>query len=456
MRNKMTASLLTTLSLAVFLTACGGGSGAQTESPKPSTAPSESAATETASAAPVETSQGTPEMDFDMGGRVIKVAAWWDMTIPEDNPDNIQRKANLAALEKKHNFKFEYVNINYGEYKEKAIASFLAGEPIGDIVRMGRNYTVPALVKQDLLWPLDQYVTNDKVFNMKETNEYYTYNGRGYAFTDDSGTGGSGIIYNKTLMKQLGISSLQEYVDNDTWNWDTFIQVAKSGNRDTNNDGKLDRWGLANRGLLDQALFSNEATLAKGNAQTLDDPKTVQSFNFLNKLAAEKVYRPTEGGDWQEPGQFFRQGNTLMVAGALYEVNNYKTDMKDYDLGFLPFPKGPSATEYHTGDTDHQALTIPKAVKDPDKLIYIWEKINDVESVDEYPGQSYYESIFTDQADIENIKMVAASSIVYEHGAYPKFPYWEINADLNNAESPSTIIEKYKAQAQAAIDEVYK
>ncbi|WP_438434796.1 extracellular solute-binding protein [Gorillibacterium sp. sgz500922] len=455
MRIKPIAALFVSLSLAASLAGCGGGSttkqGEETTSPAPSAAPSESA-----SAAPAETSQGTPDMDFDMGGRVIKVVAWWDMTIPEDNPDNIQRKKNLEALQKKHNFKMEYVNINYNEYEKKVTASLLAGEPIGDIVRLGRNYTVPALVKQDLLWPLDQYVKNEKVFNMKVTNEFYTYNGRGYAFTEDPGNGGSGIIYNKTLMKQLGLKSLQDYVNDDTWNWDTFIEVAKSANRDTNNDGKLDRWGLANNGVLDPALYSNEATLAKGDKQTLDDPKTVQSFNFLNKLATEKVYRPTEGGDWQEPGQFFRQGNTLMVAGAFYQVNDYKKDMKDYELGFLPFPKGPSATNYHTGEMLYQALTIPKSVKDPDKLIYIWEKINDIQSVDDYPGQSYYESVLSSEDDINNIRQVSANAIVYEHGAYPKFPYWEINADLNSGTSPSTIIEKYKAKAQAAIDEVYK
>ena len=34
--------------------------------------------------------------------------------------------------------------------------------------------------------------------------------------------------------------------------------------------------------------------------------------------------------------------------------------MKDYDIGFVPFPKGPSATDYHSGEGAFQALTIPK------------------------------------------------------------------------------------------------
>ena len=79
----------------------------------------------------------------------------------------------------KHNFKVEYVAIDYGEYQEKVTASLLAGEPIGDIVRLGKTYTVPTLVKQDLLWPIDEYTKNPIAFNQKVTSEYYTYEGRG-------------------------------------------------------------------------------------------------------------------------------------------------------------------------------------------------------------------------------------------------------------------------------------
>ncbi len=37
----------------------------------------------------------TPEMDFDLEGRTIKVVSWWDMTIDEDNPDSIKRKKRI-------------------------------------------------------------------------------------------------------------------------------------------------------------------------------------------------------------------------------------------------------------------------------------------------------------------------------------------------------------------------
>src|SRR5690606_5143406 len=150
--------------------------------------------------------------------KTIKIVSWWDMTIGEDNPDNIARKANLEALMAKHNFKVEYIAIDYGEYQQKVTASLLAGEPIGDIVRLGKTYTVPTLVKQDLLWPIDEYTKNERAFNQNMTNNLYTYEGRGYGFTEDQANLVQGIFYNRTLLGQLGIKSPQEFVNEDNWN----------------------------------------------------------------------------------------------------------------------------------------------------------------------------------------------------------------------------------------------
>lgn len=437
--------LLTSLALVMSLTACSKDSSEPKKAePSPSTA-----APSTSQAA---THYFTPEQDFDLGGRVIKVVAWWDTTIQEDSPDNIQRKRNLEALQKKHNFKMEYVTIEFGEYQEKVTASLMAGIPVGDIVRMGKAYAIPGLVKKDFLWPVDEYTKNPKVFNQRETNEYFTYNGRGYGFSDSFSNGNNGVFYNKTLMDRLGLDPLQEYVDNDTWNWDTFIQVGKDAKRDTNNDGKPDTWGIANSWMLEAALASNEAVLTDGDKSALEDPKTMEALTFLARLKNEDVLTPSES----DARMFFAEGNTLLYTGAVFEAQGLMDDLSDAEIGFLPFPKGPRATKYYSNENRHQALTIPKAAKDPDKLVYIWEKINDIEVIDEYPDQSYLEKLFRDEQDINNVRTVCENVAIMDHLTFPSFPYYEIVSELQDGISPSTIVEKYKAVAQTAVDEVYK
>jgi len=397
---------------------------------------------------------GTPEMDFDLGGKTLKFVSWFDMTPTENNPDEIEKKKNLEALMEKHNFKVEYITIDFNEYQEKVTASLIAGEPLGDFVRLGKNYTIPALVQKDLLWPIDEYTKNTRAFD-QQTTEIFQYEGKSYAFAETRGNLAVGIFYNRTLLNQLGLKPLQDYVNDDNWNWETFIQVSKEANKDTNNDGKLDTWGLASRGLLDHALYSNNAFLTKGNQQNLDDPATVESLNFVSRLATEQISRPTEGGDWQEPAQFFRQGNTLMYVGAMYEIGGIHNDMPDYDIGFVPFPKGPNATSFYSMEPAFQALTIPKTVSNPEQLVYIWEKINDIVSVYDYPDQASYESNFSDENDIANARTVASNLIVLDHGTYPNLKYWDFNGELTSGVSVSTVIEKYKPVFQAAIDEVY-
>jgi maltose-binding protein MalE len=457
--NKKLVMLLVSLMLIFSLAACSGGSSGGNDPASTNAAteePSNAAATNASGEnTGAEDSNETPEMDFDMGGRTIKIVNFWSLEIPEDNPDNIQRKKNLEALMKKHNFKVEYVVIDFAEYQNKVTASLLAGEPVGDIISIARSYTIPTLVSQDLLWPVDEFTKNEKVFDPKVTNEIMQYNGRGYGFGGYPG-GATGIFYNRTLMNNLGMKPLQEYVDEDNWNWETFIQVIKEANKDTNNDGKLDTWGLAGAGFMDSALASNETALVKGDKQNLDDPKTVEALNFLSKLSTEKLVRPSEGGDWTEPSQFFRQGNTLLYSSGAYEAEGLRKDMKDFEIGFIPFPKGPNGTSYNTPDSNPWAMVIPKAVENPEQLVYIWEKIEDYDSVYDYYLQSWYETMFDNEVDINNVKVASNRFYLDSLATFPSMPYYAFGDEINKGQSVSTVIETYKAPFQAAIDEVYK
>jgi len=399
----------------------------------------------------------TPEMDFDMGGRTLKLVSWYDESIQETSPDTIQMKQNLEALMEKHNFNVEYIVVDYGEYQDKVKASLMAGEPLGDIIRLARPWMIPTLVKQDLFWPLNDYVINDNAFVVQYTSELSEFEGKGYGFRIGVAGAGHGVFYNRTLMNQLGLKPLQEYVDEGNWNWDTFIEVAKEANKDTNNDGKIDTWGLASDSIIIPALAANETNLFSNGQVNFEDPKTMEALNFISRMATEAVARPTEGGDWTEPKQFFIQGNTLMFASADYEMDSFNTDMAEYDIGFLPFPKGPSGSQYHSYNTIPNYYTIPKAVENPEQIVYLWEKIYDIESIYDYPRQADLEKWFKNEADIENAKAAGESIRVIEGpDSYPSMPYYEFLGELREGVSVSTVVEKYKEPFQSAADELWK
>src|SRR5690606_10434836 len=187
----------------------------------------------------------SPELDFDLGGRVIRWVSHYDESIKGDTPDGVKRVENLQYLQEKHNFTLEFVQIDLGEYQDKVIASILAGQPLGDLVRMMRGMMIPQLVRQDLFWPSEDLITKRSVF-VEDAFKYSEYKGVSYGFQSGINASARGVIYNRTLMNELGLKPLQEYVDEDNWNWDTLLHVIKEANVDTDNDGKIDRWGLAN------------------------------------------------------------------------------------------------------------------------------------------------------------------------------------------------------------------
>lgn len=395
----------------------------------------------------------TPEMDFDLGGKTIKVVAWWDMEITGEDPDSVQARENLEALKEKHNFDIEYIAIDFGEYQERITASLLANEPIGDLIRVGKKYTIPSFAQQDLIWAVDEWVKNPNAFNLQYTEEVFQHEGRGYAFTDAKANIVQGIFYNRTLMEELGLKPIQEYVDEGTWNWETFAEVVESANQDTNNDGNIDTWGLANPSVLERALAANDAALTDADKQTLDNPATIEALEFAAEIF--KIARPTEGGDWTEPEQFFRQGNTLFITGADYMYNGIVNDMPEYDIGFIPFPIGPSADGYRTYEADIQAIAIPKTVENPEQLIYIWEKIFDIHSIYDYPGQASLESMFSNEDDIENARLVMERLNVLDHFTFDNDVFWSFQAELLDGTPISTLIESHAPAFQAAIDDVY-
>ena len=395
----------------------------------------------------------TPEMDFDLGGETIKIVAWWDMDITGEDPDSLQAQENLEELKEKHNFDVEFIAIDFGEYQEQITASLIANEPVGDMIRVGKKYAIPGFTQQGLLAPVGDYVQNPNAFNLPYTHEIFTYEGKGYAFTDATANIVQGIFYNRTLMGDLGLRPVQEYIDNDEWDWEAFKEVVASANLDTNNDGNIDTWGLANPSVLEHALSSNDAALTNDDQQTLDDPATLEALEFTQEVF--ELARPTEGGDWTEPEQFFREGNTLFITGADWMYDGIVTDMPEYDIGFIPFPIGPNADGYRTFEGDIQAIAIPSTVENPEYLVYIWEKIHDVDSIYDYPGQAQLESMFSNEDDIENARMVREHLNVLEHFTYEDSVYWDFEAELLDGTPVSTLVESHIPVFQSAIDDVW-
>ena len=127
--KKLLALCLVTVMMVAVIAGCGQKTGTTPTDTTPDEvepAPAEQTPSEPADEEP----EPEPEEIRDLGGRVIKVAAWWDLTPQGGTPSGDRQVARREEMEQKYNFKFEYVNVPWDQTVETYSSSVMAGDPL--------------------------------------------------------------------------------------------------------------------------------------------------------------------------------------------------------------------------------------------------------------------------------------------------------------------------------------
>ncbi|AOZ92029.1 ABC transporter substrate-binding protein [Paenibacillus crassostreae] len=438
----------------LLISACSGGNNVQTNE----------SVTKTEAVTPTEEVKTEPEPQpeevVDLGGRVIKMSAWWDLTPAGTTASDKARLAKIAELEKKYNMKIEFVNVPFGEYMDKFTTTVLAGEPFADIVLLEYKSALPAALKGQLL-ELSEFTKPESNINneMNLVVKSASLAGKEYAF-DNPTTLAVGVHYNRDIFKKLGLPDLQELYSKGEWNWEKFIEVAKLATKDTDNNGKIDTYGFS--GWAAQVgrilVAANGAKVADDSTskEGLSDPRTIEAMEFLNHIYNVENVAKIKTGDkvnWEETDTF-KDGDVAMFIASEWQMPDLT-----FDVGIVPIPNGPQGTaEVTYANTAAASRFIPKGVKDPEIVYQIFEEMQDVPQLEEYPGQDYLESLYGHEEDIQMIRdHIYGTGIIVLDEAYPEYPFNSFVEDVikNNASVTATA-EKYKQQAQASIDKLGK
>ncbi|AIQ45139.1 ABC transporter substrate-binding protein [Paenibacillus sp. FSL R7-0273] len=442
------------LCLVFLLTACSGGNNAA-NSPK-NNPTAEPAATEAVAEATAEPTAAP----VDMGGRVIKVAAWWDLKPAGNSASEKERLAKIAEVEEKYNCKFEFVNVPFEEFMPKFTATALTGEPFADIVIMEYNSAWPAILKGQLM-KVSEFTTAESNINNEATllvkapqiaNEYYAF--------AEPGTGGAGLHYNRDLFKKLGLPDLQEVYASGQWTWDKFIEIAKQATKDTDNDGKIDTYGfsgwaidiLRNFSAANGGKIVDEATGTQG----LTDPKVIETAEFINRLYNVENVMKVKGTDKVGYDEFntFKDGDVAMFPAPVWNLGDLT-----FDFGIVPFPNGPSGSpEVTYADNGKNAFFIPKGVKDPAAAYQAFEETYDITQTGDFPSQEWLESIYAHEEDVAMLHdHINNTGQILLETAYPDFPTYGFMKDIIvDNQSVTATAEKYKPEAEASIAKLGK
>ena len=201
----------------------------------------------------------------------------------ETNPKSRAAIANIVArFEALHaDIKVEAEALAWGDLEGKIMAALAAGSP--PELSHGQPITCAALQEKGLLLPLDDVVKAigedniwDQIKMVGKFGDHY------YGLVHAAGT--SLLVYRKDLAQKKGLKNPKT--------WDDFLKIAKSLTMDTDEDGKIDIYGVTiPGGNLFINILMGELTKANGgilfddqNRPHFTDKSMIETLNFLKEL----------------------------------------------------------------------------------------------------------------------------------------------------------------------------
>ena len=500
--NKTTA-VITTAAMLMSMTACGGNTTAETATDSGSTEAveaettaedtteeAEDAAEDTEDAAEegAEDTADASDSDYDpykvitdadgnpidLGGMDIIIRDWWsgDPAEPQnDYEEAVQEYRDW--IQETYNFTIKPQAISdWGSTPTDFVDYATTGGDENYLFTLRDDPAITSAMANGLMYDLstlDCLDFNDIKFQRNLLHEQYSDGDKIYAMFAGYSEARTGVYFNKRLLTDAGIDpeSIYDMQADGTWTWDAFEDLLSKVQRDTDNDGVIDVYGLTlNEGVMTtEAVFANNGSFidkdANGFVYNLESPETLEALEWCVKIYDNYDMPDPEGAEWDYYKEAFINGQAAFLVEDEYAgtPGNFLEDMPD-ELGFVMFPKGPKASDYINVWTNNP-VAIP-ACYDADKawkLAFAWNlytQAPDAEYLD-YNGylSTARNGIFDSRAVDETITMMTEKGCIAYHGMVPNLNLgsdfvWNIAPGAVVSEQVEAIRDTWKAYVDEA------
>ncbi|MBR1440605.1 MAG: extracellular solute-binding protein [Lachnospiraceae bacterium] len=366
--KKVTAAI-TLAAMTMSAVACGDTQPAaeqtpaadQTPAAESTAAPAETAAAEEAADdGIIKDADGNP---IDLGGMEIIIRDWWsgDPAEPQnDYEEAVQEWRDY--IQETYNFTVKQTAISdWGSTPQDFVDYATTGGDENYVFILRDDPAITSAMANGLMYDLSTLdcldFSQDK-FQKNKLHEQYSKGNSIYAMFAGISEPRTGVYFNKRLLTDAGIDpeSIYDMQADGTWTWDKFVELLDTVQKDTDNDGTIDIYGLTlNEGVMTtEAVFSNGGSYVGKDSSgkytyNLENPETLEALEWtvdvFSKYDAE-VANP-EGAEWDYYKEQFVNGQAAFMVEDEYAgtPGNFLADMSD-EVGFVMFPKGPKMSNY--------------------------------------------------------------------------------------------------------------
>lgn len=485
--NKAIA-VATITAMSAGLVACGGSgdagnAGNQGDSTTDSTA--NEGTTDQASNEATEAEEEGPKIitdengnPIDLGGMEIVVRDWWSSEEPAEPSNDYEESLDEYRewIQETYNFKIKQVAISdWGTTPQDFVDYVTTGGDDNNYVFILRgDAAIVSAMSNGLMYDLATLdcldFTQDK-FTSNLIHEQYAKGDSIYAMSAGIAEPRTGVYFNKRLLTEAGIDpeSIYDMQADGTWTWDKFEELMAKCQRDTDNDGVNDVYGLTlNEGVMTtEAVFANGGSYVAKDADgkyvyNLEAPETQEALEWCVDMYNKFDNHDPEGAEWDYYKEEFVQGHAAFMVEDEYAggPGAFLADMED-EVGFVMFPKGPKMDTYVNVWSNNPAA-IPGCY-DADrawKIAFAYNLYTEApEGYEDYNGflSTARQGVFDERAVTETITMMSEpehGTVAY-HDMIPNLKLgeelvWSIGPNADVAALTEAIADTWKAYIDEA------
>lgn len=257
---------------------------------------------------------------------------------PSPVTDEMLLEEAVDKFEEKHkNIKINIKSVKRDQYSDYINNAFLSNEE-PDIFYIESN-SFPLFASKGLLVNIDEFIEKDSEFHKESMFQSGLkeglYNGTLYALPRELSP--SLLFINKSMLKENDIE-----IDFDNWTWDQMEQIIKKSNRDIDNDGKDDQFGMGYF-WWPEAIYANGSDIFDENGEpNFTDPKVKEAIQYVadmnNIINHDRVY--DEVYDNLMNGKY-----ALFPFKYAYYNGLNRSPYMNFDWDVMSMPKGTSAED---------------------------------------------------------------------------------------------------------------